>query len=520
MGRIGQRAVESVSTNFRKFVNQWPSWRWLPQKLQAAGLEPTKAIELRTNDPRRSWIILAKPNDALVNHFDLAPEVLVLCSPWDDMQANDVGCAEDKFREEIRLDPGFALVVTGDVDAGRRLGRIVPENRRYIFISHQKLENALDPQAMLRAELRDALGQRKLFDMRGPADGRQFFGREKELEALERDVQLGLCLGIFGLRKVGKTSLLRRVAEKFRSTGQVIPIVADLQTLHFKKRDLAGLGAFLGAAFDRELESSRRMSVDGLPAEGFDRFEQAIARAQRDGDARVLLILDEYEVLLDGRIPVVDGLEFLTWLRGLAQSHAKNFSFILAGRNARFMMPARIDGRDNPMYRFLKTVRIAGLSPTECRTMVRKIGRRMALNFSTDALDILVEQTGGHPALTRTLGDLVDQAIPLAHRDPEAAQVDAILMKQILPRFSRNPGVIEDMQELISASNDVDKHAGAYLVHLAHTVPTSASPVEASIHDALVEYGILAEDPTTFRIGHLATWLRENYSNPLQAANG
>jgi hypothetical protein len=519
MGSVGRRNEKHLDNNFDTFEEQWPSWTWLRERLRKAGLEPTSARELRTGDKRSTWVVLAQPAEALVKHFELAPEVLVLCAPWDEMQANDIQRAEDIFREEVRVDPGFAMAITHDPQAHVRLGPVVPEHRRYLFVLDTTFERTDDPQSFLRDLLRETLGRRRLFDLRNPAAGPQFFGRDQELEALERDVLNGHCLGVFGLRKVGKTSLLRRLAQKLRDpgrdAGRVLPVEVDLLEIPFNRRNLAGAVGVIGRQLERALERAE-IRVPAPSTNPLDLLVETVEHLERDMGARVLLILDEYEVLLGGRIPPCDGVELLTWLRGLAQGHSGGFSMVLVGRNSRLLAPARIEGADNPMYRFLRSVPLAGLTPEECRAMVRKIGGRMALQFTSEALDIIARETGGHPALARTLGDLVDQDLPTSVRSP--AIVDGAVIRRVLPRFSRE--VAEDMRELLNASNDFDPRAGDYLVHLAHGAPWIGGPSEARIDDALIGYGILDRSTHEFRIGHLPAWLRENFACPPRVAHG
>jgi len=519
MGAVGDRNREALEKNLGEFQEQWPSWKWLPERLRKSGLEPTSARELRTRDRRSSWVILAHPEPALQKHFELAPEVLVLCTPWEIVQVSDIARAENMFRSEVRVDSGFALVITGDPDAEVRLRPVMPENRHYLFVRDETLESTQDPQAFLRNLLRDVLGRRRLFDFRPPAARQQFFGRERELEALERDVLSGHCLGVFGLRKVGKTSLLGRVAEKFRESEpdarRVIPIEVDLQATSYRSRTFDGVAQLIGRELDREVERAQ-IRVPSPPADPLDRLGQLVEHAERALRARVLLILDEYEVLLSGKIPLRDGVELLTWLRGMAQRYAGSFGLVLAGRNPRLLAPARLEGADNPMYRFLRSVPISGLTPEECRRMVRKIGSRMGLRFEADALDIIVQETGGHPALVRTLGDLVDVHVPTSERNP--AIVDAAVVAGVLPRFSRE--VDEDMREFVNATNDIDPRAEDYLVHLAHRAHWIGGPSEARIQDALVNYGILHADSHEFRISRMLTWLRENHASPAKVAHG
>ncbi len=443
----------------------------------------------------------------------------MLCTPWETVQANDIKRAEEIFLHEVRVDPGFALVITRDHNAEARLGAAVPDNRRYVFVQDETLETAIDPQAFLRNLLRDALGRRRLFDLRPPAAGPQFFGREKELEALERDVRTGHSIGVYGLRKVGKTSLLRRLGEKFRerATGQkrVIPVEVDLQLINFRRRNLNGVVALISRQLDDALERAQ-IRVPAPSADPLDRLVETVVHVERVLQGRVVLVLDEYEVLLGGKIPPRDGVDLLTWLRGLAQTHAGSFNLVLAGRNPKLLASARIEGADNPMYRFLRSVRIAGLTPEDCRTLVKKLGGRMGLRFEAAALESIVRETGGHPALVRTLGNLIDEDVPMSDRNP--AVIDATAIKRVLPRFSRLAD--EDMRELVDASNDINPGAGDYLVHLSYGVSWIGGASEARIDDALVDYGILHPDTHEFRIGHLRTWLRDNHSCPAKVAHG
>lgn len=517
MGVVGHRSEQDLEANFKEFASQWPTWEWLRERLRKAGLEPTALRPFHTRDSRCSWALLAKPTEALQHHFELAPEVLVLCAPWDEMHANDIARTERTLREEVRLDPGFVLVIAHDPKAQERLGPAVPEDRSYLFVHDETFETLVDPQAWLRETLRESLGRRRLFDLRLPAAGPQFFGREKEFEALERDVLQGHCVGVFGLRKVGKTSLLRRVAEKFRANvvgaRRVIPVEVDLLETSYLRRNLAGVAELIGRQLDRELQQTGFRTTTSDPME---RLVEAVTHVEQTPGSRVVLILDEYEVLLNGRIPRRDGTDLLTLLRGVAQGHRSAFSFVLAGRNQQLLAPARIDGADNPMYRFLRDMPLAGLSPEECRRMVRKIGGRMALRFEPDALDLVVRETGGHPALARTLGDLVDQHVPATARNP--APITAAVVQRVLPRFARE--VDEDMRELVNAANDIDPRGGDHLVHLAYGTPWIGGAPEARLQDALARYGVLHGDTRGFRIGCFEMWLRENHARPAEAAHG
>ena len=510
-------AREPVGSSFQKLQAQWPMWAWLRDRLRSSGLDPTSARELATNDALSSWVILAKPSEHLQQHFDLDAEILILCAPGAVLDPDDIKRVETLFAHEPRVDPGFALVITADPAAATRLAPVQPDDRQYLCVRDDAFRTAPDPQAFLLAILRDGLGRRRLFDFRLPAGEWQFFGRGKELEALERDVLGGHCLGVFGLRKVGKTSLLRRLADKFRKgdVRRVVPVEVDLLATSYLRRNLDGVAELIGKALDRELTQAH-IQVPAPAPHPLERLRAAVEHLEQALGARVLLILDEYEVLLGGRIPPTDGVELLTWLRGLAQAHPRAFGFVLAGRNQKLLAPARIGDTDNPMYRFLRSVPVAGLVPDDCAEMIRALGGRLGLRFEPEAIDLIVRETGGHPSLARTLGDTVDAHVPTSERNP--AVIDAAVVRRVLPRFSRE--VDQDMRECLNAANDIDARAGDYLVHLTYDVPWIGGPTEARIDDALVGYGILHPDTHTFRIDRLSLWLRETHESPAEVAHG
>ncbi|MEZ4295024.1 MAG: hypothetical protein R3B70_08595 [Polyangiaceae bacterium] len=516
MGTISRRKEATLDDKLDELEAQWPLWSWLRTRLKGAGLTPSSAWAVRPQESRSSWLLMAQPSEALIRHFELAPEVLVLVSPWDEIQAHNFQSVAEVFRRQIRVDPGFALVITHDAGAERRLASVLPADRRFVFVTDEELQRAPDPQAFLRARLREGLGARRLFDHRRPATGAQFFGRERELESLERDVNSGHSLGLFGLRKVGKTSLLRRLAEKFRNVSQqrVFPVLVDLLALPYEQRNFAGVLTLICSRMEETLYPAG-VDTASLPSDPQKRIGTFL-RWSAEYETRILLVLDEYEVLVGGRVSISDGLAVLDWLRGLVQMQGDVLSLILAGRNSRLLSPARVQGVDNPMYRFLRTFRVAGLDPEECRSMVRKLGTRMGLDFKFDALERMVELTGGHPALVHTLGDLIDRQVPITARNP--ATIDSSSVEEVLPCFAHE--VDEDMRELVEASNDLDPRAAELLRHRAFGVEWIGGQAEAQIVDALVGYGILRGDTGDIRMAQFSTWLRENYQPPARSAHG
>lgn len=486
------------------------------KRLERVGLRPAGSAE-PVGALKGAYMILTKPNNMLMVRFQLAPSLLVLCTPpGGTVTQRDIESTEQVIQREVDIDRGVVLVVSDDEQAEARLESTLPEHRRYLFVRGDVFKKKL-PKTFLSDLLRSGLSQRRFFDARTPAEQAQFFGRERELEALERRIRNGASVGVFGLRKIGKTSLVKclvgKLKQEAKSAGKVFPVMVDLQLTPYNRSNLEGLLALL----DREVvDQSKRANVQ-VPkgSDGLDRLRSLVLAARSNG-TRVLLILDEYEILLGANgVPVRDGILLLAQLRGLAQQYQGNFGLMLVGRDQGRLEPARIEGFDNPMYRFLETFPVTGLEPKDCVRMFRKLGGYMELHFNEEATSFIVQETGGHPMLMRTLGDLVDQTTPLGERPKE---ITPAVLKRLFPRFSRDTG--QDMREIVDAAADLHGRARDYLVHIAHGLPWIGGPVEARIQELLQGFGIMAPGSDALRIGCLQRWIRENYQTPPEVAHG
>ena len=79
------------------------------------------------------------------------------------------------------------------------------------------------PPAPLEEQLRAHLPEFDLFERRDPVRGRQLVGRRKLIADLSSRLARGQAVGVFGLRKVGKSSLLGAVVETLDPASQGAP---------------------------------------------------------------------------------------------------------------------------------------------------------------------------------------------------------------------------------------------------------------------------------------------------------
>lgn len=260
------------------------------------------------------------------------------------------------------------------------------------------------------------LGQGDLYDVHNPiADAATFFGRGQMINRLTTKIIQRENFGIFGLRKVGKTSLIFQLRENLPKT---LIAYVDLQSIASKRCE---------EVYFRLIEAlSREMRVKfphlSMPTFGLGTYDpreeypeiatdfhndllQLKTLLEQDGEQpRVLLLLDEIELLVpsegSGGVEGYDG--FLRQIRGLYQQE----SFILSGvvgADPGVCRKGKWGDRDNPMFQYYDEVFLTPLEPAECNQMVQGIGEMMGTSYDAASLDRIYHESGGHPYVARQL---------------------------------------------------------------------------------------------------------------------
>ena len=282
--------------------------------------------------------------------------------------------------------------------------------------------HASEHESLLRRVLDEWLYRRDLYKGNVPVSGRKFFGREQELAELLKNVDTGNHTGIFGLRKVGKTSLLKQLKEK-RQSDLVIyldllatpPGVQDTKYLYWeianqlhgevllKRRDLAHLPFRLGGKTRIYSEvDQNNIALD------FDHDLRMILRelpGKVNHQQKVLILMDELEKILP--IPNVQPgfggyIDLFSYIRGVSQQQDGLVSIITAANPSVCEDPTWA-GIDNPVFKFYQELFLPPLERDECDEMIIKLGRGMGLSYTEPGLQMIYTQTGGHPFVSRQL---------------------------------------------------------------------------------------------------------------------
>ena len=232
-----------------------------------------------------------------------------------------------------------------------------------------------------------------------------FFGRSAQLQTIPRLLSQGQHVGIFGLRKTGKTSLAYQLRLRFRD----VPVASiDCQQLdrHLAAPLLLSVVGALRTDLQERFDVRDHDDAGGHPG---TQLRSLIDVWHAHGRSEpFVVILDEMETLLPIGEPnashdlLVEGSKVLGVLRALAQELSGVVLVAIAKRpdvNRINRLPA--GAGENPMFMGFREVYAGGLSADECDAMIRELGAWRGIEWEPAALQRLYHYCGGHPFVAR-----------------------------------------------------------------------------------------------------------------------
>ncbi|PID58002.1 hypothetical protein CSB45_04755 [candidate division KSB3 bacterium] len=241
----------------------------------------------------------------------------------------------------------------------------------------------------------------------------EFFGREELLDSLRHSVSHLQHIGLFGLRSIGKTSLLWQLREQL---SQHIIAYIDLQHVprncSYLYREIVR-ECFRDASFKypelvlpvvQDLDAGQQEHQSIQFIQTLTALWEALKLYRHD--VKILLLLDEAECFtptIEGQDHGFTGFhEFLGIIRGISQQYGFLVSMIVSSDPE----ISRLDtwkGQSNPGFQFYKEVFLPLLTENGCNHMIESLGAQMGLQYTEEALSRIYYETGGHPYITRQL---------------------------------------------------------------------------------------------------------------------
>lgn len=372
-----------------------------------------------------------KPVSGLRNLYNLGNEVLILCCS-DGMR--DFKSRTKDFldyilttREEFknRLDKITCILL----DVNESICDIVkedrsknPEARLIVPFCIEELQTPIT-EAEFQNRMRDFLYERDLFGIASPLQNDTlFFGKDRSnvISELYGKYKQGEQGGLFGLRRIGKTSVLNLLRLKIEQDNGV-SVYFDCSRYHHQRWNML-LKLVVNSIYERyskesfeddEVRLNQDFSLGDLEKRYIETeapisFEQDInALYKALGNKRILLVFDEIESISYTTSPSKhwrednDALFFWQSLRSIIQTDNAMFSFIVAGVNPKCIEISRINGYDNPIFGIFRPIYMSLFDFEDIKNMVSSIGGHLGLEFEEEVYTKLVDDYGGHPFLTR-----------------------------------------------------------------------------------------------------------------------
>jgi photosystem II stability/assembly factor-like uncharacterized protein len=329
----------------------------------------------------------------------------------------------------------------------------------FSIIQQAQLNPATPPAQLLRQQIELYTGQANLYDLPAAvSDVLSFFGRQTLLAELKQKLLDGRPLMLYGVRKMGKSSLMQRFREEVAWPSALV----DLQGFggHLEGVYTAALQAwgqtipprYPDQTWDKALFTLSDPDLPEAPALAFrQRVMQLLAQlatASPDRPPGLLLLLDEMEFLFGDNADQPDKfISLALTLREISESSwgRGRFGLLIAGLDPAVNRIDRYQNERNPFFAFFGNLPLPPLEPADTAEMITSIGGQMGLTYEGDALAYLTEIGGGHPYLTRQLCSTLYKRL-IAHHgqqsqplSPTQRHITLEMAQQAVTHYTRNP---------------------------------------------------------------------------------
>ena len=236
-----------------------------------------------------------------------------------------------------------------------------------------------------------------------------FFGREEILDRITSVLAQGQHAGLFGLRKIGKTSLINQIQQRLEGTATALvdcqafgdsPAEYLLEIIRQLRSELTLLAVC--RRFDPIQQTEDTNTLRKYFLDLFDLW-RAAGKQQP-----FLIILDEVdkvfpcEDLTAGEPTLREYVRLFRVLRGLAQTKLCLVLLVVAYRpdvNRRNLLTIR--SGENPMFRSYQEEYLGCLQSDESASLLREVGQWRQIEWDSEAMDLVYRYCGGHPLITR-----------------------------------------------------------------------------------------------------------------------
>lgn len=389
----------------------------------------------------------AKPTKTIRGSLVIEREVLVLIANYSVLHARTITvCQETIQGEQPRLQPDLVIVVHADPDGDDNLRAWSREAGLTVLPIYRPSAGAMPPATQVRQRLARELFATDSFQVTGPvSDDSDFFGRREQANDLLRQLQAGRITATFGLRKVGKTSMLNRVIDLANDAGSPKVAMIDCSLRGFN--EMSAQDALKTVARLARLASQQ----------GYAHVSQTLRRSDNDimttfdalwqsdtAKAPLLIVFDEVDYITPDSPTSPhwqsEFNDFWREFRALVQEskrHDLPLSVLVSGVSSRSFRTAEIDGTENSVLHFVPEDYLSPFADEAADAMINALAKRCGLTLSKEARGVLAQTSAYLPYWMRMAGSFVHRHVEVEGRPTE---VDVRLATQLCLEFAETEG--------------------------------------------------------------------------------
>ena len=392
-----------------KFLQNRTRERQLLSSFISTGFDVTWANE-RIFFRTAVTICFLRPSTELSETYGIEYEVVLAYSRYPNLEPRTLRAVDHVFSSDPakgRVEPMWYFLISESKEAENWISSYLTEHKEsrivVSFSANELIKNKSDDW-YVRNHLHKHFLMLDRFKYTLPLrEDTYFFGRKTELGKLLDFVKRSENVGVFGLRKTGKTSILLKIQRLLQSDDNHAVLLVDAQSPDIRKRRWNQLLEHLAKQLLHIVDTIPHGDFNELDATEHFRVAINTFLSHEKWD-RVTVAFDEIEWITPGTARDLhwneEYLEFWQVIRTV-QTRTPRFSVVLAGVNPSIVEVSRFGLHQNPLFGIVTPLFLGGLESEETTELIKKIGKIMGLNFSQDAIDFIYSQYAGHPLLTR-----------------------------------------------------------------------------------------------------------------------
>jgi len=224
----------------------------------------------------------------------------------------------------------------------------------------------------------------------------------REIEELWHVSHVLPSIIVYGHRRMGKSSILRNLGG--HCSGNIQLVYVDMQRM--QARSTEGLLFAIAREIYRSISETdaraglQEPQLNDFQVEPYLQFDSFLGQVETAlGEKRLVLAIDEYELLAEKIKDEILDKALIGYLRGLMQGTAQ-LTLVFAGLHTQEQM---MRDYSHEFWGSARTLKVSYLSQQDAERLITNPTEDFRIDYDKDAMDCIIEVTNGQPYLIQQL---------------------------------------------------------------------------------------------------------------------